>query len=63
MSTMSQVSSGGEVAFLLAQGRSARTCVEEREYRARLRTARGLLLALVMIWGYDAVLFVTGAHT
>lgn len=63
MSTVSHVPRAGEVAFLLAQGQSARTRVEEREYRARLRTARGLLLALAMIWCYDVLIFVTGVHS
>jgi hypothetical protein len=59
----SHAPTAGEVTFLLAQGQTARSRAEEREYRARRRTARGLLVALVMIWGYDLVLLVTGLHT
>jgi hypothetical protein len=59
----SHAPTAGEVTYLLAPGQTARSRAEEREYRARRRTARGLLVALVMIWGYDLVLRVTGLHT
>ena len=62
MTTLSHVPSAGEITFMLAQGQSAGTRAAEREYRARRRTAGGLLVALVMISLYDAIILVAGLH-
>lgn len=60
MSTLSHVPSASEITFNLANSQPASTRAEDRERRARMRTAGGLVLALTMIYGYDLVILVTG---